>query len=305
MRRVFFAVFLMFPLIAFGQSYYDWWNELHNYPDAAGPNRRRYINISPGYMGPNALPIVRQFNGSYDEDFWVDVQWQWHDGNGESTQNLFARMNIPVAKDRVNLYIISVPYEQWETNAQTRDERRMVNLGARGRDTGDVLFGFNVIVLNEEEHFVNALFNVEVKSTTGSGIENARFTDHGLYTYSGHFGKTLLKGEHQQLLVKSMLGFVTWQTNQNNLPGGSNHLQNDAYLYGFGVEWDYGKLEVDSDISGYTGYLGNRDNPLFWRSQIQYNFSRLAFRAEYNTGFRWWDWNSINLGIRYHFIKNE
>lgn len=303
MKRFFITAFLLMPLITFGQNYWDWWNQLHDYPNAAGPNRRRYINITPGYMGPNALPVVRLFNATYDPNLWLDVQWQWHDGRGESTQNLFARINIPVAKDRVNLYIMSVPYESWETNAFVRDERRMMNFAARGADTGDILFGVNIMSLNEEKHFVNAMLNVEIKTTTGSGLENARYTDHSMYTFGGHFGKTLIKANDQKLQIKGMLGFVTWQTNQNNLPGGSNHLQNDAYLFGMGMEWKSEHWEIGSDLSGYTGYIDNRDDPLFWRNQIQYKFRRIAFRLEYEHGLRWWSWNSTSLGLRYYFTK--
>ena len=102
-----------------------------------------------------------------------------------------------------------------------------------------------------------------------------------------------------------MLGFVTWQTNQNRLLGGSNQLQNDALLYGFGIEWMLGKWLFSSDLSGYSGYIGNRDNPSFWRSQIQYNLSRLVFRAEMNGGLRWWDWNTYSIGLRYYVANDK
>ncbi len=305
MRKGLFIFLLNIPLVLFGQDYWDWWNELHDYPNAAGPNRRRYINLSPGYMGPNALPVVRLFDAKYEDQLWLDTQWQFHEGNGDQTNNAFLRLNIPVAKDIVNLYLFNVPYESWETTPETRDERRAMNIAAQGENSGDLFFGFNIMVLKEEKYFVNAMINVEVKTTTGWQIENARFTDHGMYTYGGHFSKTIIDSEKQSLLLKSMLGFVTWQTNQNRLPGGSNQLQNDALLYGFGVEWKPGKWLVSSDLSGYSGYIGNRDNPSFWRSQIQYNLSRLAFRTEMNVGLRWWDWNTVSFGLRYHFTKKK
>lgn len=298
------ALFLT-PFLVSGQSYWDWWNNLHDYPNAAGPVRKRYINLSPGYMGPNALPVLRLMNGSYDENLWLDVQGAWHGGNGDKTENIFIRMNIPVAKDRVNLYFFLNPYEKWETNAQVRDERRMMNLAARGNDFGDLLFGVNFFLLNEEKHFINASMNIEVKTTLGSGLSNARYTDHGMYTYSGHIGRTLIQKERYSFLLKSMAGFVTWQTNMNRLPGGSSQFQNDAFLFGLGFEGTYGKWEIDSDFSGYSGYIGNRDNPLFWRSQIQYNMSRLGIRAEYEYGLRWWAWDSIKVGIRYQINKSK
>ena len=199
MRKGLFIFLLNIPLVLFGQDYWDWWNELHDYPNAAGPNRRRYINISPGYMGPNALPVVRLFDAKYDDQLWLDTQWQFHEGNGDQTNNAFLRLNIPVAKDIVNLYLFNVPYESWKTTAATRDERRAMNIAAQGKNSGDLFFGFNIMILKEEKAFVSAMFNVEVKTTTGWQIENARFTDHGMYTYGGHFSKTLISSEKQSL----------------------------------------------------------------------------------------------------------
>ena len=113
----------------------------------------------------------------------------------------------------------------------------------------------------------------------------------------------MIEKEEEKLLLKASLGFVTWQTNKNRLPGGSNHNQNDAPYYGFGVEYLNKSWLLSSDVVGYTGYLGNRDYPHFFRTQVQYRFNRLALRTEYNYGLQSWDWNTFSLGVRYYILE--
>ena len=100
-----------------------------------------------------------------------------------------------------------------------------------------------------------------------------------------------------------MIGFYTWQTNKNGLPNGSNFFQNDAGTYGVGIEWTKGKWFVGSDVSGYHGYIRNRDTPSAWRNQISYRVSKhIAFYTNFNVGLNSWGWQSVTIGYR-HFFK--
>ena len=121
--------------------------------------------------------------------------------------------------------------------------------------------------------------------------------------YEMKITKTLIDKENSNLLVKAMLGFLTYQTNQNGLSNGSQYLQNDAPLYGLGLEYKWKKLLVSSDVSGYHGYLGNRDTPSFWRSQVAYRHKDFEFRSEYNLGLKTWDWNTFKVATRWYFAK--
>ena len=78
----------------------DWWDNLHNYPAAAGPDRFDYISISPGFMGPNALRVPVLGNGIIDNRISFDVRWENHQGNGDITNNAFLQLNFPIKKDQ-------------------------------------------------------------------------------------------------------------------------------------------------------------------------------------------------------------
>ncbi|WP_422354631.1 hypothetical protein [Roseivirga pacifica] len=302
LRRLIFNLLLFVPMLCQAQSFWDWWDQLHNYPDAAGPNRRRYINISPGYMGPNAFAIPSLPNMTIDDELWLQVAGQMHRGNGDETDNLFVKANIPLAKNKVSLYVTSVAYETWHVTAETRDERRMISI--HEGNSGDLAYGFVVKAFEEGKLLpFNFGFRAHVKTTTGGQLENARSTDHSLYLWDGIFSKTLVNKEDQKLLVKLAVGFLTWQTNMNKLPGGSNQLQNDAISYGLGIEYTRKKWYLATDLSGFDGYIGNRDDPSFLRSQLEFRPSKFAVRAEYNYGLKSWDWNTATLGVRYYFLE--
>ena len=90
----------MFTLSLVQAQNFDWWDQLHNYPDAAGPDRDRYISISPGYLGPNALRIPTLRNGKIDNWLWSENTIEYHFGNGDQTVNIWNEFNIPLAKDK-------------------------------------------------------------------------------------------------------------------------------------------------------------------------------------------------------------
>ncbi len=304
MRYRLSVILIFISLQAAGQNGLDWWDQLHNYPDAAGTDRSKYINLSPGYLGPNAMIIPSLPNMIIDNEFWVQAFGQSHSGNGDKTNNFFLKGNFPLARDRVNLYITSVPYESWEVTPATRDERRMTNIFGKGNNTGDIAYGF-IFKIFRENHWLpfNFGFRAHVKTTTGGELNNARSTDNSLYQWEGIFSKTLITREEEKLLLKAAWGFVSWQTDNNMLPGGSRNKQNDAVYYGFGVEYLNQSWSFGTDITGYTGYIGNRDYPHFLRSQLQYRLSRLAIRTEFNYGLQSWDWNTISFGVRYYVLE--
>jgi len=56
MRNLILTIFCLFPLISFSQSDWNWWNEKHGW-EPGMPSWRSFLHITPGYLGPNALPV--------------------------------------------------------------------------------------------------------------------------------------------------------------------------------------------------------------------------------------------------------
>ena len=282
----------------------DWWDALHDYPNAAGTDRDRYVSISPGYMGPNALRIPVLRNGKIDNELWSENTFEYHFGRGDNTINNWSEFNIPLAKDKAVLYVQSIAWEYWEVTDEIRDERRMRSRSGIGWNTGDTSFGIILRLANEDKsRMPNITFRAHSKTTTGGNVTNARFTDGSMFFWEATMSKTIVKTDDSSLLLKGMIGFYTWQTNKNGLPNGSNFFQNDAGTYGVGIEWTKGKWFLGSDVSGYHGYINNRDTPSAWRNQISYRVSKhIAFYTNFNVGLNSWGWQSVTIGYR-HFFK--
>lgn len=278
----------------------DWWDQLHNYPNAAGKIRDRYKNISPGFMGPNALPVPILFDGAIDNELWFQAGGEFHRGAGDRTNNFVLRANIPLAAGKVALFLNSVPRETWQVTTEVRDERRMVAFDGKGRNTGDITYGFIFRVFDEEKNGFNLAGLAQAKTTTGGALDNARFSNASMFAWQAHFSKSLGWKNAGIWKLKAMLGFITWQTNKNSLPNGSNQVQNDALSYGIGLSYHRKKFHIASDVSGYHGYIGNRDYPLFWRSMAEFRWKGFGVNINYHYGLKTWDWNTYGFGIRYY-----
>lgn len=301
--RFFYSLLFLCVGLSLNAQNFDWWDALHNYPAAAGPDRDRYISISPGYMGPNALRVPVLRNGKIDNELWSETTFEYHSGNGDRTLNIWSEFNIPLARDKALLYVQSIPWELWSTTDELRDERRAQGRSANGWNTGDTAFGIILRIANEDKSkWPNITFRAHSKTTTGGNISNARFTDGSMFFWEATTSKTLSKTETSSFLIKGMIGFYTWQTNKNFLPNGSDFFQNDAGTYGFGAEYTTGKWFFGSDVSGYHGYIQNRDTPAFWRNQISYRFKHVALYSNVNFSLNSWGWNTITIGYR-HFFK--
>ncbi len=306
MKRLLIALLLLsISALSQAQTDFSWWDALHNYPDAAGSDRDRYTVISPGYMGPNALRIPVLRNGKIDNWLWSENTIEYHYGNGDQTVNIWNEFNIPLAKDKALLYVQSVPWEYFRVTEDIRNERRMQNFDGEGWTTGDTAFGVILRLANEDKSkWPNIAFRAHSKTTTGGRISDARFTDASMFFWESTFSKTIIQTEESSLLIKGMIGFYTWQTNKNFLPNGSNFYQNDAGTYGIGLEYQRGKLWIGSDISGYHGYIQNRDTPSAWRTQVSYRLEHIAFFSNFNVGLNSWGWNTVTFGYR-HFWKEK
>jgi hypothetical protein len=302
--KPFLILFLSLSFFSIKAQNLDWWDALHNYPNAAGPDRLDYIVIAPGYMGPNALRMPLLGNVIIEDHISFDIRFESHQGNGDKTINPFLQFNFPIKKGRALFYVNSIPIESYEVTPETRDERRMMDFSGKGRTTGDISFGVIYKIFDENLNWpFNFSLTAHTKTTTGGNIANARFTDASMFHWQGAFSKTFAKTDRSHLLAKAMLGFYTWQTNINGLINGSTSRQNDAPLYGIGLEYETGLWHFDTDFSGYYGYQGHRDYPGFLRFNMVRDIPGGEISLGYNVGIKTWDWNTFSIGYRINVVE--
>jgi hypothetical protein len=247
---------------SFGQDY-TWWNDKHQWDGKTPWNE--YIITSAAYMGPNALPVPTIQNGQIPSKAYFQISGETHISIGDKTQNLQTELFLPLFSKRVGLHLSVVPIEYFKLDTLTRDLRRVRERSGEGFAYGDVYISTYIQLIENHLKWPDILVTINLNTASGNKLGNARFTDSPGYFFDMSFGKKLpLKGEViQSLRPHLMLGFYAWQMHT------TDYFQNDAFLYGFGLDWDRPKFDLKSSLGGYVGYIGNGDKPMVYRMKWQ------------------------------------
>ncbi len=94
-----YILFFLFSIQLIAQNPdvdYSWWNELHNWQEGK-PGWRNWMKITPGYLGPNALPIPDVKKGILSEESEIEISASAHFLSGDPTQDISGRFYFPFA----------------------------------------------------------------------------------------------------------------------------------------------------------------------------------------------------------------
>lgn len=269
---------------------YSWWNSKHHWDGYTSWSS--YLIYSPGFMGPNALPVPKIQTGHLPGKSSLEAGIEGHYSKGDQTANLFTELFFPLFSKRAGLGISYVPVEAYRTDTLTRDMRRSREYDPRGFSMGDVYFSTYVQLLEEKERIPDLLLTVNLKTASGTNLEGARHTDSPGYYFDVSAGKTLLNGEGKlkYLRAYAMLGFLVFQTNL------VNNMQNDAFQYGTGFVLNFGRFRMDQQLGGYLGYLNNGDRPLVYRMNLTYGGQkRMDLKVRFQQGICDFPYSSLRI----------
>ena len=188
-----------------------------------------------------------------------------------------------------------VPLERYRLDAITRDIRRARHLNAEGFAKGDIYVGTYIQLIENQKWFPNVLLTLNFKTASGSNLTDARHTDTPGYFFDLSFGKEL-NVNHQKtkrIMTYAMLGMYVWQLH------GNRNQQNDALLYGFGLDLISPKFEIRNVLGGYYGYLGNGDRPMVYRLICSTRFpSKVNYDLRIQSGLHDFGYTSFRLSAR-------
>ena len=278
------------------QSDWEWWGQAHNWDGYT--HWSRYIIRTPGYMGPNALPIPLVRDAKIGDKIKIETAFEYHTGRGEYAYNPYLNLQIPVTKNKVALDFIYRPIEYYKTTEEIGLERFCRRRACEGKDGGDVYIGTLIQLFRADKYFFDGNLEIYLKSTTGKDLADARHIDAPGYYFNVNLGKTLYEKEGflKKLSVYTMTGFYAWQVDMNN------NRQDDAYLYGLRTDFSFKPLTVSCAFSGYSGYLDLRDKPMAMRYTISKEFKNMQFYLSYQQGLRDIINNSFRIGFNYNFL---
>ncbi len=299
MKRLLLLLLFFLPQLLTAQEDYTWWNELHNWDGIRG--WQQYLIISPAFLGPNALPVPELKNGLLPGQSTFELAAQGQYMPGDRTHNLFSRLFLRLDSDVFGVQVSMVPIEHYLMDTVIRDERKSNQRHPKGFTTGDVYVGTYVQLLKDKEKWPDLLLTINLRTASGGAHNAARYTDAPGYFFDLSFGKSFPVGGKllRSIRPHGMMGFYVWQTNLDNFK------QNDAFQYGLGCTLVAVNLEMTHLIKGYSGYIGNGDQPIVYRGVLRtrrkeaFNWSLFV-----QQGLRDFEYLSVSLGALFSFGKN-
>jgi hypothetical protein len=276
---------------------YGWWNELHDW-HIDDPGWRNWMIISPGYLGPNALPVPDVKRGFLKNKTEFEIGGSNHFNSGDPTQDISGRVYVPFANNKIAVEMYGVLLENFAFSEEIRNERYARIENGKGIAAGDLYFS-TLIQISKDRKFPNTLFRFTAKTASGNQLEGARYADSPGYFFDLSFSKELGNNEDGLFRPFGLFGFYSWQTNDEE------NLQNDAYMYAAGVDFEKNNCLLSGSLSGYSGYKNERDKPMQLNFELRKDFEKKAFRFQYLHGLRHWEYKTIKFSFIWKFNPVE
>lgn len=270
-----------------------WWNEVHGWEEG-DPGWRNWIKITPGYLGPNALPVPEVKRGFLNPKTEFELTASNHFFKGDPTQDISGRLFVPFAQNRIAVELYGVIIEHFAFSEEIRNERFARIEDGKGLAVGDLYFS-TLIQLVKDKKFPNTLLRMACKTASGNQFKGARTTDSPGYFFDLSFSKKLGQKESCFFRPFGLGGFYSWQTNDEL------NLQNDAYLYALGLDYERKSMLLSASWSGYSGYKNERDKPMQLNFEFRNDFGEKAFRIQYNHGLRDLEYKTVRVSFIWKF----
>jgi hypothetical protein len=290
MRKILLCLTLLLPLMAHTQDF-QWWDDLHGRtPDM--PQWRAWMIISPGYLGINALPVPTQLKGQIAKKPELELAVDFHFLPGEKARNTYVRYFHPFANGKIAIEIFGVPVEGYSHDEALRDYRKSRVKSGKGWGYGDLYFSTNV-ALFDRENWPSLVLRMACKTASGD-LLGARFTDTPGYWFDLSSGYSFHSGT-VNFRPFGMLGFYCWQTTSDGL------LQNDAMIWGGGVEVSWKGFRIEQSVQGYDGWRDEKDCPYNFRLVGAVPVGKSEVKMEFQHGLRDVLYQSFRLAYVHRF----
>lgn len=274
----------------------DRWASLVNWDGVS--HWSKYIQTTPAYMGPNALSVPFIGNGSVDSNNYIGATTHLHFSKGDNTQNLALQGNYALVNDVVSLDLYYVPFETFRMNDDVKQERHVYYTHYYdNKARGDVVLNTNIRLLKKLDKKIRLALRVGYRFPTSTDLQSARFTDGMGYYFDVSFGKPL----SPSLQWIGMTGFYCWQLNTLKY-----HQQDDAFLFGTGLEWNKNGWKVQGYTAGYIGYFRKGgDKPIVLRAHVEKRSGKAGLLLRLQQGVNDFKYTSMELGVKYFLRKKD
>lgn len=289
MRSFFLFLVFLSSLNATAQEDYSWWNDIHNWDGVT--SWQNYLTVSPAYFGPNALPVPAMRKGVPDSLLTFEATAGRHWSRGDKTTDTQLRLSIPFCNGKVAVEASVVPVEFYTMDSITRDVRAARDRDGKGRAGGDIYFTTVVELVRHKNGWPDLAFEAGLRTASGTQLGAARFTDAPGYYFDLSAGKDFSAGTALSIRPSALLGFYSYQCFD------VQQLQNDCVLYGAGVDVRSSSYCFSAQVSGYSGYKKNGDQPLVGRFSLQSINNSLGWKLAVQLGWHDFEYRSLHAGL--------
>jgi hypothetical protein len=296
--RLFMLFLLVLPIgNARSQSNVDfsWWNNKHHWDGYT--HWTDYLTYAPGYLGPNALPIPTIPIGKIGTQIEIEPQFFTHLQPGELSVNSSYRVLWPLANGKVGIELQHIAAEYYQTDSILRDKRAARYREVQGFSTGDLNITTYISLLRESQ-WPDVLLRMNLRTASGSDIEDARYTDMPGYFFDISAGKTINTKGGLNVRIYGMAGLYVWQIER--------HRQNDAPLWGVGSMFTLNSLSFNLEAAGFWGYLNHGDRPIQLRASTHFKMNNnFEFSMFGSKGVNDIFYYTLGFSGTYSFILNN
>ncbi len=252
--------------------------------------KRQYQVYSPRYFGANAFPFPELMGGKLPPRWEVEVRGEYHTMPGDNTQDIFARVYIPIVGGKAGVTVSGVLQEWYKTSEAVRDERNAVDVKSPIPCFGDAIINCYYQVIQSEK-WADIVVSANIKTASGGRLCDARYTDAASYWFDANIGRNLWQQVEQNASIRMdvLLGFYCWMTNL------SDNRQDDAMCYGAGMSGTWESLFLKCDLIGFRGYQNNGDRPLLFRTKLEYEVKKNVLSFRYRHGLHDFLYDSYSL----------
>ncbi|MDA3881224.1 MAG: hypothetical protein PF436_12615 [Prolixibacteraceae bacterium] len=310
-KYLLFISLILFSSIIFAQNKHD--NTWINYgQEGWGPGQ--WLQITPGKMGPNALPVPRMDYAMVGNKHKIEIGADYHYMPGDTSVNSFVSFYWSVVPGKVAVEIYGQPSETFRTSNELRSKRQIwYNDPGWKTIPGDLLVSTYIQIVRDRKFIPDISISYTIKSSTGDN-KDARYTNASMNYYCLAMGKSFKFNNAliDAIRVAGFGGFYVWETNINDMA------QDEGPVYQLGLQLQKAVYSVFAEIGGYSAYgaynhlepvvgqvIEDYNDPLILRGRIEKTGSKFNIKAEYQTGLNYdYPYQTFRLGLVYKFVVN-
>lgn len=272
----------------------DWWIELHNWEE--GTDWTEKMTYTTSFFGPNAFPVPEMQNlklaDKHSAEVSADIFW----GYGDRTQSVSTKFSYVFIPGRLVVSGWGVLFEHYKTTTEVRDSRASIIEDAEENlFIGDFYISTLISLIKEKKYFPGLNLDLVLKTSSSSSPKGVRFFDTPGYYFNLTAGKSKIFYDSfvDELRIYGNIGFLSYQTNR--------YYQNDAPLYGVGLDAVSGNFTLQNTMAGYSGWLKKGDRPMVYRVKLTYKTGGLGFFTQYQYSLRDYPFKRLQTGLSIDF----